>query len=190
LLLADDFQSLALAVGHEEQPLSLVRSADACSWQICRCAGVSRSFQVSEYSVEPPEASSTRNLLAKEDCRSALADETEPDRPEMTGVGGSGAAAGTTERLARARAGPDIGVVSDASESERGGPSTDASKKVPLSRPSNVSWSQLRDASFIDNSWCDMPRRNHSAQPARRKGFVFVVRRDWHAHRHVQPAGP
>ena len=65
----------ACGVGHPVEPLSDVRRADARSAQIGCCAGVTRSFQVSAYKVEPREAVFAGNLLAKDDWRAALADE-------------------------------------------------------------------------------------------------------------------
>lgn len=67
--------SEANGVGHEEQSLPLVRSADARSAQIRRPDGVTASFQVSENKVEPLEAKLARNLLSKDDWRATLADE-------------------------------------------------------------------------------------------------------------------
>jgi hypothetical protein len=52
---------------HEVEPLSLVRSTDARRCKICRPAGVTLSFQVSLYNVEPTKAVLARNLLAKDD---------------------------------------------------------------------------------------------------------------------------
>jgi hypothetical protein len=57
----------ALAVGHPVDSLTDVRRTDARSAQIGRPNGVTRSFQVREYSVEPSEPSLARNLFAKED---------------------------------------------------------------------------------------------------------------------------
>jgi hypothetical protein len=68
---------------HEVEPLSLVRSTDARRCKICRPAGVTLFFQVSENSVEPPESIRARNLLSKHDWRAALADETEPLGPQV-----------------------------------------------------------------------------------------------------------
>jgi hypothetical protein len=51
----------------EVQPLPDVRCAEARSAGICRSAGVTRTFQVSEYSVEPAKSVRARNLLSKDD---------------------------------------------------------------------------------------------------------------------------
>jgi hypothetical protein len=79
------FQSRVEGVTHpfsdKPGPLPDVRSTDARSADIKRPAGVSRSFQVSLYKVEPSEASLTRNLLAKDDARLALGNEVVPGGP-------------------------------------------------------------------------------------------------------------
>jgi hypothetical protein len=71
----------ASGVGHEPQPLPDVRRADTASSKYRRPRGVTLPLQVSTNSVEPAPSNSRRNLLSKNDCRSALADETEPMRP-------------------------------------------------------------------------------------------------------------
>ena len=86
--LAPSLWSRVVGVGHgdEVEALPDVRCADASSAQIGRPDGVACAFQVSRYSVEPRPASRSRNLLAKEDCRAALADELEQDGPEVAVV--------------------------------------------------------------------------------------------------------
>jgi hypothetical protein len=79
--------SLLTGDGHEEESLSDVRRADARSAKIGRPDGVTLALQVSRNKVEPDEAVRTRNLLAKDDCRATLADEIEPDWPEVALVG-------------------------------------------------------------------------------------------------------
>jgi hypothetical protein len=78
----------AVGVGHPQcdnpQALSDVRRTDARSRGIDRPDGVTCIFQVSLYNVELSEAALSRHLLAKHDVRAALADETEPCRPEMS----------------------------------------------------------------------------------------------------------
>jgi hypothetical protein len=68
-------------VGHEPHSLSDMRRADTASWQYGRPHGVTFRFQVSENSVEPAPSDRRFNLLSKDRCRAALADETEPMRP-------------------------------------------------------------------------------------------------------------
>lgn len=68
-------------IGNEPESLSDVRRADARSAEIDRPDGVSLSFQVVLYKVEPSKAVLARNLLAKDDARVELADEVMPVRP-------------------------------------------------------------------------------------------------------------
>jgi hypothetical protein len=76
-------------VGHEVESLSEVWSTDPTRAKIRRPNGVTRSFQVSRYSVEPSESSLSRNLLSKDDWRTALLDEPKEVGPEMSFVIGS-----------------------------------------------------------------------------------------------------
>lgn len=95
------FHAEAVGVGHPKKTLAGMRRADARSAQICRCNGIAQCFQVSRYSGEPSEARFARNLLAKDDCRSALFDEPVPVGPKMPLVSGALSPAGDAERLAR-----------------------------------------------------------------------------------------
>lgn len=71
----------AFGVGHKEYPVSAMGSADTASWQNCRRAGVCFRFQVIEGIVKPSSGNRVINLLAKDFCRAALADEPTPIRP-------------------------------------------------------------------------------------------------------------
>jgi hypothetical protein len=90
---------VTVGVGHEVDPLSDVRRADARSAQIGGPNGISQRFQVSTNSGEPRPAVSARNLLSKEDCRAALLDETAEDGPEVALVGCPSSTAGAAEWL-------------------------------------------------------------------------------------------
>lgn len=104
--------SLAAGVGHEEEALSDVRSAEARSAEIERPEGVARSFQVSLNSVEPSKSVLGRNLLAKDDVRGVGSNEAEELGPQVTVVSGAGALACRAEGLAGARSCPNrSGVV-------------------------------------------------------------------------------
>jgi hypothetical protein len=61
--------------------MSSVRRANARSRENDRPAGVADRFQVSENKVEPRPSSRSLNLLAKDDVRTMLLDEPEPERP-------------------------------------------------------------------------------------------------------------
>jgi hypothetical protein len=167
--------SAAVGVGHEVESLPDVRRPDARSAQIRSPKGVTRSFQVSAYSVEPLEAVMATNLLAKNDWRAAFLDELEPVRPEMPFVVDPATEAGVTERLTGARACPDFFVVRPAREPERVAPERDAAEKVCLRLPFEVFRLDLFDAPLIHDSWSDMPRCDQVASPLRWVGVVLVV---------------
>jgi hypothetical protein len=157
-----------------------VRRADARSAQIRCPEGVTASFQVSANSVEPREAKAARNLLSKDRCRSALADEPEPCRPKMSSVACSAPRPGVAERLAWARAGPDVGVVGNAGEPESIGPSADAREEVSLSRPGNVGWGEIDDAARFDSAGRDVSGDDEVIEPGARERIDLVVERKAH----------
>ena len=70
-------------VGHEEQPLAEVRSADPRSAKIEGPEGIALRFHVRAYNGEPSEAILARNLLAKDrySFRFAMLDEVEEGGP-------------------------------------------------------------------------------------------------------------
>jgi hypothetical protein len=152
-----------------------VRRADARSAQIRRPDGVTASFQVSENNVEPPEAISARNLLSKDDWRATLFDECEPCWPKMSRVENSLPLARVAERLAGTRAGPDVGGVGDAGESQGMRPSADACEEVPLSRSSDVCGCEVGDGTAVDSSGGDVAMGDETLQPVGREGVVLVV---------------
>ena len=117
-----------------------MRRTDARRCKIGGPDGIASSFQVSAYSGEPREASLTRNLFAKEDWRSALADELEGNGPQVALVVDAGAATGDRERLTRAREGPDVGVVGDAGKAQGVRPPAESGEEMALTRPGNVIW--------------------------------------------------
>lgn len=169
------FTSFTLGVGHPVEALSDVRSTDARSAQISRCAGVARSFQVSLYKVEPLKAVFARNLFAKHDWRVALLNETIELGPEMPLVGESSAFSGGAERLAGATAGPNGSVVGPSCKSQGVGPDADAGKEVTLRETCEVRRIHELNRPFIDFSVCDMTRRNQVAEPLGRIRINFVV---------------
>ena len=99
--------SEAEAVGHEPQALTDVRGTDARSWDTDRRAGVTDSFQVVLYKVEPAMLNRCFNLLTKDDWRLALADEVVECGPKMPLVSKPELSACRAERLARSAACPD-----------------------------------------------------------------------------------
>ena len=94
--------NFTVGVGQPVKSLSDMRRARARSAQIGGPDLISHCLQVSTYSSEPVTSSRARNLLSKRDCRSALADELEEPRPEVSLVFFPKAFAGLAEWLARA----------------------------------------------------------------------------------------
>jgi len=177
-------KSRAAGVGHplcdEEEPLSDVRGADARSAEIDRPDGVARTFQVSVYSVEPSEAVARRNLLSKDDWRAALADETEPGRPEVALVSEPCTLARAAERLAGAASGPDGPVVGPASEAEGVAPHSDAGESMELRCGGNIHGIEFSHAMLIHHPFGDMSSVDQLAKPRCGEGVDLVVDR---AHR-------
>lgn len=169
------FQSRAAAVGHEPQPLSDVRCADARSRQTGRPEGVAESFQVSLNKVEPPEANRCFNLLAKDDCRVALLDEVAPDGPKVPLVSKPRSAACRAERLTRTGPCPDGPLVRPSGKSQGGAPAADAGEEVALSESSQIIGPHVLDASVIDFPVRDHIAEDEVAQPLGRVRVVLVV---------------
>lgn len=173
-VVSERFITAASGVGHPEQALSDVRSADARSAQICCPNGVTRTFQVSRYKIPPAQGSRARNLLPKDDCRAALLDEVEPRRPEMPLVSKSRSAACLAERLARARSRPDR-TLTPAGEIEGKGPPPDAGEEVASSIPGKIGWSNVEDTPLINLPLRNNPLRDERPQPCGRAWVVLVV---------------
>lgn len=163
--------------GHEVEALSEVRRADPRSAEIDRSAGVTRSFQVKENSVEPPEPSRARNLFANDDWRTTLADEAVPLGPEVPGVVDAATAAGLGERLARTRAAPDVEVVAVTGVAETGGPDGDAAEEVALAGSGDVGGGEICDRSFNDFSGRDQSGRDQVTGPRSCEWIKLVVER-------------
>jgi hypothetical protein len=94
--------TVLVGVGTPVRPVSDVVGAEATSRQNRRPDGVTQSLQVVLNKVDPRACAFPRNLLSKDDCRSALADEAEERGPEVPLVSKSSALARLAERLARA----------------------------------------------------------------------------------------
>jgi hypothetical protein len=77
-----------------------VRRAFARSAQIGTRDGIAQVFQVSKYSGEPFTSVRACNLLSKDRCRTALADEPAKLWPQVSGVFGAFSFPGAREWLA------------------------------------------------------------------------------------------
>jgi hypothetical protein len=117
--------------------------------------------------VEPRLRVSGRNLLTKDDWRSALADEMEPCRPQVPLVSKPLSLACLAERLARAGAGPDSPVVGPASSSEGETPGTDSGEEVALPVSNKFLWNNIEDIPLIHVARRDEIASDQFAEPCR-----------------------
>jgi hypothetical protein len=111
-----------------------------------RPAGVTKTFKVCEYSIEPAMPNRARNLLSKDDWRAALADEPGKLGPDVPLVRLALALARAAEGLAGARACPNRSVGWPAGKAEGEGPTGDASEEVGLGVSRNVCSCQVGNA--------------------------------------------
>lgn len=177
--LPPSFQSRVVGVGHGApvEALPDVGRAEARSAGICRPCGVARRFQVSLYKVEPSEAVLARNLLSKNDVRSALLNEPVEGWPEVPLVSKPAAFACRAERLARAGAGPDWLVVSPSGASQGVGPDADPGEEVDLDELPQVFRVKVFDAPLVHNAGGDMPLLDQLAQPRGGLRVNLVIQR-------------
>jgi hypothetical protein len=147
--------SLATGVGHEEQALPEVGRTDATSRDRTRPNGVTHSFQVIRYKVEPSPSSLARNLLSKNDWRSALVDEPLPSGPYVPLVIKPLSFACRAERLAWAGSGPDGAGVGPACVPEGVGPDSDSSEEVVLAISHKFLWIDIPNIPFVYVAWRD-----------------------------------
>jgi len=168
-------KSLCVGVGHPEEPLPDVRRPDARSAQIGGPDGISQRLQVSVYSGEPLASKAARNLLSKDDCRLALADEFVPRGPEMPLVPRASPLAGSTERLAGAASRPDLPVLGPAREPEREGPSPDPGEEVTLCEALDLRRADGPDVLRADLAIGYHPLTDQVPEPLRGVGLVLVI---------------
>jgi hypothetical protein len=127
------------------------------------------------YSIEPTVANRVFNLLTKDDCRAALADEVIPRRPKMAGIVGAFLATGGAEGLTGATTCPNRSVIGPAGESEGVGPSADSGEEVALSVFGEFIGVDFCDATFVHDSRCDQRLADERPQPVGSVWVVFVV---------------
>jgi hypothetical protein len=142
-----------------------VRRTDARSRERNTPEGVAHSFQVSVYKVEPRADSRARNLLSKHRCRSALADEMEPGRPEMPLIVKPSSFTCRAERLARATASPDGAICRPSGKLQGISPSADAGEEMTLAITAEVSGLNVLDASLIHFPLRDQPALDQFSEP-------------------------
>src|SRR5215469_2327115 len=142
--------SCVCGVGHEVQPLPDVRRANAARSKYRLPNGVVRPFQVSLNKVEPAVSNRIINLLSKERCRSALADESRPIRPEVTRVIKPSALSCRAEAGTGATSCPNRSVVGPAGEPQGVTPHSDSGEEMALPESGDFLRLDFLDASFID----------------------------------------
>jgi hypothetical protein len=160
---------------NKPEALSDVRRADARSANILCREGVSRCFHVSRYKVEPAEAVAARNLLAKDCCRAALADEVVPVRPEVPLVSSPRSAACRAERLARAGSRPNGTVVWPSRKPQGKAPSADTGEEVALCVSSQLIWPDVSYVPLIYVSIRNVTLPDQLPQPCRGVPVNLVV---------------
>ena len=136
-----------------------MRRTDARCRKRHKPEGVSHSFQVSLYKVEPCVSVTCCNLFAKDMLRSALADEVEEVGPKVPLVSKPISFACRAERLARAGAGPDGAVVGPTRSAQGIGPGSNAGEKMALGVSSKLSWSYIFNAPFLSLIHISEPTR-------------------------------
>lgn len=165
------FQSRAVGVTHEPEPVPHVRGTDAASRETDRSEGVTFSFQVILYKVEPAKANRSLRLFTKDDVRAVLRDEASPLRPEMAIVGEALLESDFRERLAGRAPRPDPGAIGDTGKSQGVLPDSEACEEVTLGEPSEVSGCDIFDAPFIYFTGRYQALANELPQ---KRGFVGV----------------
>jgi hypothetical protein len=164
-----------VGVGHPVQAISDVRRTDARRRERDTPEGVAQFFQVCVYKVDPRVCILARNLLSKNACRAALADEVAEDGPQVALVIESGALSCRAERLARAGAGPDRAIVRPSCKAQGEGPAADAGEEMTLGESHKLICSYILDAPFVHHARCNQPGRDQVAQPGCGARVKFVV---------------
>jgi hypothetical protein len=127
------------------------------------------------YKVDPSVCVLARNLLSKDFCRTALADEVIEGWPQVPLVSKPSAFACRAERLARTGTGPNRSIVRPAGASKRIRPDADSGKEMALGVSAQVVWSNILNAPFIYVTWRNVASGDQVAQPPGHVGVEFVV---------------
>jgi hypothetical protein len=135
-----------------------MRRADARSRYTCRPAGVAFTFQIRLNKIEPSVVNRCFNLLTKDDSRAALADEIEPDRPEVSIISGAFLGACCAEWLAWATACPNRSVVGPSGKAQGVAPTAKTGKEMALHVSDKLTCVNILDAPCVYIALGDMPR--------------------------------
>jgi len=168
--------------------LPSVRRSDAECAHNRRPAGVTRSFQVSENSIEPDRrgfALSTAanlsdnvgacDLLAKNNGRLASADEVEEHGPQVSVIVVTLSFSRAAKRLTRTASSPDTFHVFQAGPPQRQRPATYAAKEVRLPVAAQIIGLDVRYRPAIHVARGNLASGNQFAQPRARLRIVVIV---------------
>jgi hypothetical protein len=169
-----------VGVCHPVQPLSAVRRSDARSAQIGSPAGISQFFQVSANSSEPLSPIRARNLLSKDDCRTALGDEIVKSGPKVALVGVALALARARKRLTGTGACPDAGDAFESGPAQGEGPAADPGEEVALVVLGEFIGLYLQNAAAVHVASRQLASRDQLAEPGAGARVVVVVVGDYH----------
>jgi hypothetical protein len=145
--------SIVFGVGHEPYSVPEVRGADARSRQNRRPAGVTNSLQVIENGIKPCFGSLAFNLFSKDDWRTALADEVEPNRPQVPVVREASFPASLGEGLTGTGPCPDWQSRGPTGKLQGKLPAPDASEEMNPSVSHKFFWFNLPDIPDINDSF-------------------------------------
>lgn len=143
--------------------------------QYRRPDGVAFSLQVCRNKIEPAPSNRRFNLFAKDDVRTALADEPEPFRPKVTGVLMRLLSAGCAEGLTGTGAGPDGAGIVPAGEPEGITPAADPSEEVALGKSADVGWLNKGNGAVIDFAISNHAFRDERTQPRDTERINLIV---------------
>jgi hypothetical protein len=152
-----------------------VRRTDARRRKRYRPEGVTQGFQVSVYKVDPSICVFARNLLSKDDCRAALADEVVEGWPQVPLVSKRSSFACRAERLAWTGTRPNRSIICPAGCPECVAPNADPGKEMALGKTAQVAWEDIFNTPFVNVSGRNVPGVNQVAQPLCSGWVDFVV---------------
>jgi hypothetical protein len=122
----------ASGVGNNPESIASVRRTDSASWQYGRPDGVAFALQIIGHGVKPSVPNRVCNLLAKDFCRAALADELEPIGPQVAIVFDAFLLSGRAEGLTRAASGPCGEIVRESRKTKCERPAANSSEEMAL----------------------------------------------------------
>ena len=131
------------------------------------------------YSVEPEVASWTRNLLATDALRSALRDETEPDRPEVAGIGEAKSLASSGPRLARGRPSPHL-LVTPHGKVECVVPECNPAEEMHAIEADKIARLDVDDAALVNNDIGDASGSHEITNPCAAVRVNLIIIRFQH----------